>query len=498
MRVRILSGLLIAILSAVPAWAQSVNLNTVSKSGTISDNGGSVELTTAAVGGLGGGFGSVKVQTLDSYTGTWEVQCSVDGITYDTDSELKLTPTDSTTVAYSVSDTIGIWDVGNASACQSIRVIATAGFAASNVTVAIAATQSGGASGGGGASGSTDVSALNLETTQQSIASDINFIRLNLGVDCTHDAAACTAGPQITGFASAATPTAVSTDGDAARIWVDLNGRLHQTGEGIEDAGETAGGILQMAGSVRRDTAASSAGTTGDNATINTDAIGRLWITGTAIEDVAEAGADQLVAVGTVRRDTAASSAGTTGDFATLNTDSLGRLWITGAAVEDAGETAGGILNMVGTVRRDSAASSAGTDADNATLNTDALGRLWVRPANPCSDHARILSAVISETTAATNEIVALSGSNLIYVCGYKFVTTLANSLNWKYGTGADCGTGTTSIEGAQPYAANGGAIEEGGGAPIFIVPAGNALCLTSTVGTAHGGRVTYVSTAAP
>jgi hypothetical protein len=45
----------------------------------------------------------------------------------------------------------------------------------------------------------------------------------------------------------------------------------------VEDAGETAGGNLTMAGSVRRDTAASSAGTTGDNATINTDASGLLW-----------------------------------------------------------------------------------------------------------------------------------------------------------------------------------------------------------------------------
>lgn len=51
------------------------------------------------------------------------------------------------------------------------------------------------------------------------------------------------------------------------------------TGMGVyvEDAGETAGGNLAMAGSVRRDTAASSAGTTGDNATINTDASGLLW-----------------------------------------------------------------------------------------------------------------------------------------------------------------------------------------------------------------------------
>lgn len=45
----------------------------------------------------------------------------------------------------------------------------------------------------------------------------------------------------------------------------------------VEDAAETAGANLSMAGSVRRDTAASSAGASGDNATINTDATGLLW-----------------------------------------------------------------------------------------------------------------------------------------------------------------------------------------------------------------------------
>jgi hypothetical protein len=45
----------------------------------------------------------------------------------------------------------------------------------------------------------------------------------------------------------------------------------------VEDAAETAGGNLSMAGTVRRDTAASSAGTTGDNATLNTDDTGKLW-----------------------------------------------------------------------------------------------------------------------------------------------------------------------------------------------------------------------------
>lgn len=166
--------------------------------------------------------------------------------------------------------------------------------------------------------------------------------------------------------------------------------------------------------------------------------------------------------------------------------------------IEDAAETAGGALQMVGTVRRDTAASSAGTSGDNATLNTDGLGRLWTMPGGPCSDHARITHAVISESTAATNEIVALNGSDLIYVCSYKWVTTAANSLNWTRGTGTDCATGTTAIEGAQPFAANGGVAESGGGHPLFVVPAGNALCLVSSAATAHGGRVSYVRTAAP
>ena len=44
-----------------------------------------------------------------------------------------------------------------------------------------------------------------------------------------------------------------------------------------EDVGETVSGGLSMVGTVRRDTAASSAGTTGDNATLNTNSLGAVW-----------------------------------------------------------------------------------------------------------------------------------------------------------------------------------------------------------------------------
>jgi hypothetical protein len=136
----------------------------------------------------------------------------------------------------------------------------------------------------------------------------------------------------------------------------------------------------------------------------------------------------------------------------------------------------------------------------NVSMNSGAhgTGTQRVSVAGPCADPARITHAAISESTAATNEIVALNGSDLIYVCSYKWVTTAANSLNWTRGTGTDCATGPAAIEGAQPFAANGGVVESGGGHPLFVVPAGNALCLVSSAATAHGGRVSYVRTATP
>lgn len=226
-------------------------------------------------------------------------------------------------------------------------------------------------------------------------------------------------------------------------------------------------------------------------------------------EDAAHSSGESVSPIACRRKDTAATSAGTDGDWATVDCDANGAMRVRidssavgnaadFTAVEDAAETAGGGLAMMGSVRRDTAATSAGTAGDNATVNTDGLGRLWTREGNPCADYARITSAAISESTAATNEQVALTASNLIYVCSYKWVTTAANSLSWSYGTGTDCNTGTTAIEGAQPFAANGGVVESGGGYPLFVVPAGNALCLVSSAATAHGGRVSYVKTAAP
>lgn len=92
---------------------------------------------------------------------------------------------------------------------------------------------------------------------------------------------------------------------------IDADTSALATAIGVEDAAETAGGGLMMAGSVRRDTAASSAGTTGDNATLNTDSVGALWTrdTATQVDDAAfTPGTGRIMPIGYIADETATDS----------------------------------------------------------------------------------------------------------------------------------------------------------------------------------------------
>lgn len=120
---------------------------------------------------------------------------------------------------------------------------------------------------------------------------------------------------------------------------------------------------------------------------------------------------------------------------------------------------------------------------------------------DPCqSSAASKSSVVINVATAVTTQLVAVSGSTVIYVCGFVVTvgsTVLPNTLQFEYGTGGTCGAGTTVLTGALNTAGMlTGAINYGGaGESIFKTAAANALCVVSTVGTGPSiqGVVTYV-----
>jgi hypothetical protein len=197
MPARIATLALVILGLGLPVAAQPPDSITVSD--TLSSNGDSFVVQVR-------GFASARFQPKDSYSGTWEVQCSVDGgTTYDTDDEVNLSLEGASSAAVQeVTDTVGIW-TASVAGCTHLKVIATAGFAASDTTIAVGAVVSGGSS-GGGASGAVTCS--------------------NCATDATADSEASTTGPQGMGYGKNTTlPTAV-TDGDAVRLMTDLYGRL--------------------------------------------------------------------------------------------------------------------------------------------------------------------------------------------------------------------------------------------------------------------------------
>lgn len=123
---------------------------------------------------------------------------------------------------------------------------------------------------------------------------------------------------------------------------------------------------------------------------------------------------------------------------------------------------------------------------------------------DPCQDLSQLkTSAVVNIASATTTQLVALSGSTVVYVCAYDIWATAGTnpSLQFEYGTGASCGTGTTTLTGAM---ASGVTVSTTAAGPdfktpsadvtLFKTPAGNALCAVSGgTGPNLQGYITFV-----
>jgi hypothetical protein len=101
-------------------------------------------------------------------------------------------------------------------------------------------------------------------------------------------------------------------------------------------------------------------------------------------------------------------------------------------------------------------------------------------------------SVAINVSTATTTQLVALSGSTVIYVTSYDVIAGGTGNITFVYGTGASCGTGTTSLTGAYPLTAQAGIAKGSGIGTILKVPAGNALCITTSAAVQMSGSVSY------
>jgi len=277
----------------------------------------------------------------------------------------------------------------------------------------------------------------------------------------------------------------------------------------VEDSPETANGTGIYAMSVRRDTAATSATTTGDNATINTDAVGALWVNiattttlGTVVEDAPQTSGGTLISMGSVRRDSAASSATTDGDNATINTDSLGRLWVncgTGCSggtqynidtVAGASDT--GTLTLA--VRDDSLATLTPVDGDYVQLRTNSTGALWVTSAQiDAAAGAAVTTNPVQTGGVYTNTPLTLDAGD----AGYFLLDVNGRMQVSGAGTAGTPAGGVVSIQGVSSGTAV--VVGDGSGALNVICDSGcsggtqytqdAALTVGSTIGTMSMGR---------
>jgi hypothetical protein len=137
------------------------------------------------------------------------------------------------------------------------------------------------------------------------------------------------------------------------------------------------------------------------------------------------------------------------------------------------------------------------TNGQTAALQMDPDGSLAVtvrefgQAQDPCGSPAVSKTSVPVNAAAATVQLVALSGTTKVYVCGLSVANT-AGTFQVEYGTGASCGTGTTVMTGLYPSTATAVTINSGGPSAL-ITPAGQALCVVSGAGGSAQGYLTYV-----
>lgn len=93
-------------------------------------------------------------------------------------------------------------------------------------------------------------------------------------------------------------------------------------------------------------------------------------------------------------------------------------------------------------------------------------------------------SAKIDTASSGDNTIVAGVSDQTIRVWGYDLVCSSANAVKWR--------DGTTDLEGAKSFAANGGISRPCGPEPVFTLTVGNALTLNLGTAAQVSGSVQY------
>lgn len=277
------------------------------------------------------------------------------------------------------------------------------------------------------------------------------------------------------------TPPTYSVEGQGVFALTDENGRqivTSPTGASSTTVQGTAADDAAVVGDPVRIgckyEATLNASEDGDASNVKCDADGRLLVAGSAADDAAAAG--NPVPVGGMRNSTRPNY--TNGDRTQLQADARGNIGVAICGFD------------LATCVVAAASSSDALSTSNAALFTLAEtywfnGASWDR-AFTCPS-----TAVVNVTAGSTTELVALTASQVIRVCAVAISMSAAGTAKFVYGTGTNCGTGTTDITGAFPLATGTPLSFSASVGSVFRTATANALCLAAVTGNVVG-VVTY------
>lgn len=287
----------------------------------------------------------------------------------------------------------------------------------------------------------------------------------------------------------------------------------------------------------RCDVAAVSSGTDGDYTIPCIDANGRILISGTVTVDVSTLATqatlaainaklpDALGAGGGIKVDgsgtalpvsgTVTVNAGTNLNTSALALEAGGNLATTAT---NTGTIAGAVSSSKMATKSasgdfaDGAVTTLGAKADAKSSDTDTTAITVMQVLkqlsyesqlantrvayDPCNSASKTVKAIsqIDDT-----ELVALSGTTVVYICHIELVAAAADIVNVVSGTGDVCGTATAALAGSttqangMSFADNGGYVAGDGSATIYKGAAGHAICLTQNGTSRLAGSISYV-----
>lgn len=134
---------------------------------------------------------------------------------------------------------------------------------------------------------------------------------------------------------------------------------------------------------------------------------------------------------------------------------------------------------------------------DHSTPGTTDNVTVSANGATPVPIIQATASVPITFTAAGgPTQIIAASGSTKIYITHIHYVLSGVGTFALITGTGTNCGTGTTYLEGASghplSFAANSGISAGGGLGPIYITAAGGEICAIYTGSVDTSGVISY------